>query len=52
MSERESMGNASGTFTMADGIVTRPTGPWSDAVHGLLQHLEHQGFNRAPRFSV
>jgi hypothetical protein len=50
MSERESMGNASDTVNMADGIVTRPTGPWSDTVHDLLRHLEHKGFNRAPRF--
>jgi len=30
--------------------VHRATGPWSTAVHGLLQHLETQGFESAPRF--
>ncbi|GIH70725.1 phosphotransferase [Sphaerimonospora thailandensis] len=29
--------------------VHRPTGPWSPAVHGLLRHLERQGFGGAPR---
>ena len=30
--------------------VRRHQGPWSVAVHGLLQHLETQGFDGAPRF--
>ncbi len=30
--------------------VRRHQGPWSVAVHGLLQHLEAQGFDGAPRF--
>ncbi|MFC0863970.1 phosphotransferase [Sphaerimonospora cavernae] len=29
--------------------VHRPTGLWSPAVHGLLRHLERQGFGAAPR---
>ncbi|GLY18645.1 phosphotransferase [Kineosporia sp. NBRC 101677] len=28
--------------------VRRPTGPWTPAVHGLLQHLREQGFTAAP----
>ena len=30
--------------------VRRSIGPWSAAVHGLLQYLETQGFEGAPRF--
>ncbi len=30
--------------------VRRATGIWSPSVHGLLRHLEAQGFNGAPRF--
>ncbi|GAB3405373.1 phosphotransferase [Flindersiella endophytica] len=30
--------------------VLRPVGPWSPAVHELLQHLESVGFGGAPRF--
>jgi hypothetical protein len=29
--------------------VRRATGPWSPAVHGLLRHLEVNGFDAAPR---
>jgi hypothetical protein len=30
--------------------VRRPIGPWSPAVHALLQHFESVGFDGAPRF--
>src|SRR4051794_37070674 len=30
--------------------VRRPQGPWSPAVHALLEHLERVGFDGAPRF--
>jgi aminoglycoside phosphotransferase (APT) family kinase protein len=30
--------------------VRRRTYPWSDAVHSLLRHLEHVGFEHSPRF--
>jgi phosphotransferase family enzyme len=30
--------------------IRRPVGPWSAAVHELLQHLESAGFAGAPRF--
>jgi len=30
--------------------IRRPVGPWSAAVHELLQHLEASGFTGAPRF--
>jgi len=29
--------------------VRRPTGPWTPAIHALLRHLEHRGFDGAPR---
>ncbi|SBT68416.1 Phosphotransferase enzyme family protein [Micromonospora sediminicola] len=32
------------------GQVLRPTGPWSEAVHEHLRHLEAAGFDGAPRF--
>ena len=32
-----------------DGTVRRPVGPWTDAVHSLLRHLEDKGFEKAPR---
>ena len=34
----------------AGDTVRRSTGPWSDAVHGVLRHLEVAGFTRSPRF--
>lgn len=33
-----------------ENTVIRPTGYWSPSVHGLLKHLEQQGFEGAPRF--
>ncbi|MBW7477202.1 hypothetical protein K0T92_21020 [Paenibacillus oenotherae] len=30
--------------------VLRPIGYWSPSVHELLNHLEKQGFDGAPRF--
>ncbi|MDQ3163235.1 MAG: phosphotransferase [Actinomycetota bacterium] len=33
----------------ADGTVRRPAGFWSPAVHALLRHFEHVGFEGAPR---
>ncbi|WP_150266105.1 aminoglycoside phosphotransferase family protein [Paenibacillus tepidiphilus] len=33
-----------------DKTVLRPTGYWSQSVHELLEHLEKQGFEGAPRF--
>jgi aminoglycoside phosphotransferase (APT) family kinase protein len=30
--------------------VRRPVGPWSPAVHALLEHFEQVGFDGAPRF--
>lgn len=42
-------GNINQVVRVGD-TVRRTVGPWSDAVHGLLQHLETQGFAGAPRF--
>ncbi len=35
--------------TRVGDTVRRPVGPWTAAVHALLQHLEQQGFAGAPR---
>jgi hypothetical protein len=32
------------------GQLLRPMGPWSEAVHEYLRHLESTGFDGAPRF--
>jgi hypothetical protein len=32
-----------------EGNVHREAGPWTPAVHALLRHLEHAGFDGAPR---
>jgi hypothetical protein len=32
-----------------DGVVFRPSGPWSATTHALLRHLEAVGFSAAPR---
>jgi hypothetical protein len=42
-------GNLS-TVVRVGNTVRRPLRPWSAAVHGLLRHLETQGFDGAPRF--
>jgi aminoglycoside phosphotransferase (APT) family kinase protein len=34
---------------IADGVVRRPAGPWTPAVHALLRWFEHVGFDGAPR---
>jgi aminoglycoside phosphotransferase (APT) family kinase protein len=34
---------------IADGVVRRPAGPWTPAVHALLRHFEQVGFDGAPR---
>ena len=52
MQEKEILlkgGNITGVVRIGQ-TVHRTTGPWSTAVHGLLQHLEAQGFEGAPRF--
>ncbi len=42
-------GNLSAVVRVGD-TVRRPLHPWSEAVHGLLRHLEAPGFDGAPRF--
>lgn len=37
------------TVVRIGDTVRRTTGPWTPSVHGLLQHLERQGFAGAPR---
>ncbi len=41
-------GNAGGAVRVGD-TVRRPTGPWTPAVHALLEHLAAQGFAGSPR---
>jgi len=41
-------GNAGGAV-LVNGTVRRPTGPWTPAVHDLLQYLDRRGFDGAPR---
>lgn len=42
-------GNVTGAVRVGN-TVRRATGPWSSAVHHLLQHLEQHGFDGAPQF--
>jgi hypothetical protein len=41
-------GNVSAVARVGD-TVGRSTGPWTPAVHALLRHLEHAGFDGALR---
>ncbi|MFC0627253.1 phosphotransferase [Kribbella deserti] len=41
-------GNVGGAVRVGD-TVRRPTGPWTPAVHGLLQHLADHGLSGVPR---
>jgi len=42
-------GNMAGEVRRIGGTVRRRAGPWTPAVHQLLQHLEQVGFGGAPR---
>lgn len=42
-------GNVTGAVRVGN-TVRRATGPWSSAVHSLLQYLERRGFDGAPQF--
>jgi Ser/Thr protein kinase RdoA (MazF antagonist) len=46
--ETLSGGNLSTVVRVGDSV-RRPAGPWTPAVHALLDHLEKKGFERAPR---
>jgi len=51
VSEREELlagGNVAPVVRVGD-TVRRATGPWTPAVHQLLQHLERAGFEHAPK---
>ncbi len=43
-------GGNSNVVVKVGATVRRLTGPHSEAVHGLLRHLEHAGFEASPRF--
>jgi hypothetical protein len=38
-----------GKAYLLDGVVYRPTAPWTPSVHALLRHLEAVGYRGAPR---
>jgi hypothetical protein len=42
-------GNVSGGVVRVGDTVRRPAGPWTPAVHALLDHLHAVGFRGAPR---
>jgi hypothetical protein len=42
-------GNMSGGVVRVGDTVRRPAGPWTPAVHALLDHLHGVGFHGAPR---
>jgi aminoglycoside phosphotransferase (APT) family kinase protein len=42
-------GNTHESIVRVGGTVRRPAGPWTSAVHALLEHLETAGFAAAPR---
>lgn len=53
MSEREIPlpgGDVTEGVVRVGDTVRRPLGPHSPLVHGILRHLEHRGFDGAPRF--
>ena len=42
-------GNVTAGIVRVGDTVRRPAGPWTPAVHGLLDHLHQRGFAGAPR---
>jgi len=42
-------GNVTAGVVRVGDTVRRPAGPWTPAVHALLEHLERKGFSGAPR---
>jgi hypothetical protein len=42
-------GNVSGGVVRIGDTVRRPAGPWTAAMHALLDHLHAAGFHGAPR---
>jgi len=48
-SNSERGGNTHESIIRVGDTVRRPAGPWTPAVHALLQHLEAAGFDAAPR---
>ena len=49
MNERRLPGGNTGGACLVDGTVRRASGPWTPAVHALLDYLHAQGFAGAPR---
>jgi hypothetical protein len=41
--------NQNGPVVIDGGVVRRPAGPWTSAVHALLDHLERAGFTGSQR---
>jgi hypothetical protein len=42
-------GNTHEHVVRVGGTVRRPVGPWTPGVHALLEHLEREGYDGAPR---
>jgi hypothetical protein len=38
-----------GPFVIDGDVARRPVGPWTPAVHALLDYLEQAGFSGSPR---
>jgi Phosphotransferase enzyme family len=49
MREQPLPGGNVGGAVLVDGTVRRPVGPWTPAVHALLDHLSAKGFAETPR---
>jgi len=49
MSEEPLTGGSVNEVVRVGGTVRRPTGPWTPAVHALLDHLAAKGFPYSPR---
>jgi hypothetical protein len=49
MDERRLPGGKTDGAVLVDGTVRRAVGPWTPAVHALLQHLASAGFDESPR---
>ncbi|HEX3813523.1 MAG TPA: aminoglycoside phosphotransferase family protein [Mycobacteriales bacterium] len=47
--ERPLSGGFSNVVVQVGRTVRRDTGPWTEAVHGLLRHLDRVGFRYSPR---
>ncbi|MBA8923206.1 hypothetical protein BC739_000403 [Kutzneria viridogrisea] len=47
--EEELVGGGVNRIVRVGATVRRPSGPWTPAIHSLLDHLHQRGFTQAPR---